>query len=108
MATQVSRVISVASLGSPEKIGGSTILQTDGVKKKRGSLRDTGKWRAGWYSASSLGESTFQTGKQTLQSRYLGFVSNQHAVSRHDHILLTNTSLLSCPFTGLNTTTVVV
>jgi len=33
MATQVSRAISVASLGSPEKIGGSTILQTDGVKK---------------------------------------------------------------------------
>jgi len=42
MATQVSRAISVASLGSPEKIGGSTILQTDGVKKKRGSFRDSG------------------------------------------------------------------
>src|SRR5467141_1529684 len=44
---------------------------------------------------SSLGEPTFQTRKQTLQSRCLAVVSNQRAVSRHDHILLTNTTLLS-------------
>ena len=49
----------------------------------------------GGYSASSLGAPTFQTRKQTLQSRCLAVVSNQHAVSRHDHILVTNTTLLS-------------
>src|SRR2546430_17379160 len=34
MAPQVSRVISVTCLGNPEKIVGSTVLRTDGVKNE--------------------------------------------------------------------------
>ena|SRR6266571_1530290 len=36
------------------------------MESKRGSFRDSGKWRAGWYSASSLGEPTLLPKKIVL------------------------------------------
>src|SRR3989440_6729803 len=64
--------------------------------KQRKSPRTMGNLlrRAGWYSPSSLCEPTLQTRKQTLQSRCRAVVPNQHAVSRHDHTLLTTTTFL--------------
>ncbi len=45
MAPQVSRVISVAYLGSPEK---SVVVPYYGQMES--NFRDSGKWRAGWDS----------------------------------------------------------